>query len=366
MVGVLHDEAPLGLPEDLVQADGGHPLGANDLAKDVAGADAGQLVGIAHHEDAAAVPQRRDKRLKQLDIHHAHLVEDDDIALEQVLVVVDEADHAAGVVHFEQAVDGGGLPAGQLAQPLGRAARGGAEGHPLGLMFQQLQDGVHGGGLAGAGAAGEDEAILGHRLADGLFLQRCIGKALGQLQDLDVLVQVADGLLLPLGQQGQPVGDVLFGGQQVGQVDVGCALKHPDAEFVRFDALVQCFGQLFRRLVDEIGGRFQQLRTGQAGVAVARIVAQGAQKGGFQPLGAVPFHVIILGDAVGVAEIQLQRLAAEQIGVGGDGIHGAGAEHPEHLHRAAGADLKLGQIGDKLSHPEHPLELLLDAVGLVR
>lgn len=84
-------------------------------------------------------------------------------------------------------------------------------------MFQQLQDGIHGGGLAGAGAAGEDEAVLGHRLADGLFLQRCIGKALGQLQYLDVLVQVADGLLLPLGQQGQPVGDVLFSGQQVGR-----------------------------------------------------------------------------------------------------------------------------------------------------
>ena len=135
MVGVLHDEALRGLPEDLVQADGGHPLGADDLAQDVAGADAGQLVGIAHHQDAAAVPQRRDEGLEQLDVHHAHLVEDDDIALEQVLVVVDEADHAAGVVHFEQAVDGGGLPAGQLAQPLGRAARGSAEGHPLGLMF---------------------------------------------------------------------------------------------------------------------------------------------------------------------------------------------------------------------------------------
>ena len=32
----------------------------------------------------------------------------------------------------------------------------------------------------------------------------------------------------------------------------------------------------------------------------------------------------------------------------------------------AGADLELGQIGDELPHPEHPLELLLDAVGLVR
>ena len=104
-------------------------------AQDVAGADAGQLVGVAHHDDAAAVPQRRDEGLKQLDVHHAHLVEDDHIALEQVLVVVDEADHAAGVVHLQQTVDGGGLPARQLAQPLGRAAGGGTEGHPLRLML---------------------------------------------------------------------------------------------------------------------------------------------------------------------------------------------------------------------------------------
>ena len=174
------------------------------------------------------------------------------------------------------------------------------------------------------------------RLADGLPLQRRIGKALGQFQHLDVPVQVAGGALAPPGQHGQPVGNVLLGGQQVGQVDVGRALEHLDAEFFGLDALVQRSGQLFRRLVDEIGGRFQQLGTGQAGVAVARVVAQGAQKSSFQPLGAVPFHVVILGDAVGVAEIQLQRLTAEQIGVGGDGVHGPGAKHPEHLHRAGG------------------------------
>ena len=50
-------------------------------------------------------------------------------------------------------------------------------------------------------------------------------------------------------------------------------------------------------------------------MAVARIVAQRPQQGGFQPLGAVPFHLVILGDAVGVAEIQLEGFAAQQIGL---------------------------------------------------
>ena len=109
--------------------------GADDLAEDVARADAGQLVGVAYHNNTAAVPQCRNEGLKQLDVHHAHLVEDDHIALEQVLVVVDEADHAAGVVHLQQTVDGGGLAARQLAQTLGGTACGSAEGYPLGLDF---------------------------------------------------------------------------------------------------------------------------------------------------------------------------------------------------------------------------------------
>ena len=72
---------------------------------------------------------------------------------------------------------------------------------------------------------------------------------------------------------------------------------------------------LFRRLMDEVGGSGQQLCPGQTGVAVACIMAQSAQQGSFQPLGTVPFHVVIPGDAVRVAEVQLQRLAAQQIGV---------------------------------------------------
>ena len=366
MVGIFHDEAAFGLPEDLVEADGGHAPGADDLAQQVAGAHAGQLVGVAHHNDAAAVTQGRDQRLKQLDVHHAHLVQNDHIALEQVLVVVDEADHAAGIVHLQQAVDGAGLAAGELAQPFGGPARGGAQGHPLGLIFQQLQDGVHGGGLTGAGAAGEHQTVLGHGLADGFPLQRRIGKALGQFQHLQVPVQVTGGVLAPPGQNGQPVGNVLLGGQKVRQVDVGHAVEHLHAEFFGLDALVQRTGQLFRRLVDEVGGGFQQLGPGQAGVAVARVVAQSAQQSGFQPLGAVALHVVILGDAVGVAEVQLQRLPAQQVGVGRNRLHGPRPERPEHLHGLAGADLELCQIGDELPHAEHPLELLLDAVGLVR
>ena len=365
VVGVLHNKAAFGLPEDLVQADGGHQPGADDLAQNVAGPHAGQLVGIAHHNNAAAVPQGCNERLKQLHIHHTHLIQNDHIAFEQVLVIVDKADHAAGVVHLQQAVDGRGLAAGQFTQPFGRTARGGTKRHPVGLMFQQLQDGVDRSGLTGAGAAGQHKAVFGHGLADGFPLQGRIGKALGQLQHLNVFIKVPHRLLFPLRQQGQPVGNGLFCFQQVRQIDIRHRLQHLYAKLPGLNAVVQRTGQLFGRLLDEVGCRVQQLRTGQAGVAVARVVAQGAQKRCFQPLGAVPFHVVILCNAVRMTEIQLQGFPTEQIRVLGDGLHGTGAKDAEHLHGAAGADLELRQIGDQLPHSEHPLELLLDAVGLV-
>ena len=279
---------------------------------------------------------------------------------------MDKADHAACVVHLQQAVDGGSLAARQLTQPLGGTAGRGAEGHPLGLIFQQLQNSVHGGGLAGAGAACQHQTVFGHGLADGLFLERCIGKALCQLQNLDVFIQITGGILPPPGQHGQPVGNVLLGVQQVWQVDIGHILVQFHPQLFGLQAAVQSRRQLFRRLVDEIGGSVQQLAPRQAGMAVARVVTQGAQEGSFQPLGAVPCHVVILSNAVRMAEIQLQRLPAEQIGVLGNGVHGTGAKGAEDLHSPPGADLKLSQIGDELPHPEHPLEFLLDAVGLIR
>ena len=263
-------------------------------------------------------------------------------------------------------MDGGGFPARQLAQTLGGAACGSTEGYPFGLVLEQLQDGVDRGGLAGAGATGEDKAVLGHGLTDGFLLERRVSKALRQFQYLDVLVEAVGRLLPTLGQHGQTVGDVLLCGQQIRQINIRCAVEHPHRQFPGLDAAVQRRRQLFGGLVDEVRCRFQQLRPGQTGVAVACVVAQSAQEGGFQPLGAVPCHLVILGDAVGMAEVQLQRFAAEQVGVLLDGLHGPRPEGAEDLHRPAGADLELSQIGDELPHSEHPLELLLDAVSFVR
>ena len=76
--------------------------------------------------------------------------------------------------------------------------------------------------------------------------------------------------------------------------------------------------------------------------------------------------MVILGDAVRVTEVQLQRLAAQQIGVGRNGLHRPHTKGFEYLHGLAGTDLELRQIGDELPHAKHPLEFLLNAVGFIR
>ncbi len=193
-----------------------------------------------------------------------------------------------------------------------------------------------------------------------------MGEPLAHLQGLDTRVQVKGGLPLPPRQGRQPGGDGFLGSQQIGQIDVLRAAQAAGIQFTAGQASLQRIGQLIGGLMDEGRCGGHQTLPGQAGMAVAGVVAQGAQQSRLQPLGAVPFHLVILGDAVRMAEIQLQRLAAQQVGIGRDGLGCARPKGAEHLHGPPGPDLELGQVGDQFPHPEHPFELLLDAVGLVR
>ena len=78
-VSVLDDQAFLRLPKDIGQPHSGDNIGTQYLAQNVARPHAGQLVSVSYHDDAAVVARRRKQGLKQLYIHHAHLIEDDDI-----------------------------------------------------------------------------------------------------------------------------------------------------------------------------------------------------------------------------------------------------------------------------------------------
>ena len=67
---------------------------------------------------------------------------------------------------FQQAVDGLGLEAGRLREPLGGAARGSAQQAPHLLGPQDQQDGVDERRLAHARPAGDDQHPAGQRLPE--------------------------------------------------------------------------------------------------------------------------------------------------------------------------------------------------------
>ena len=155
-VGVLYNHAFLRLAEDLIQPYGGQNVCLQDLPQHTAGANAGQLVGITYHNNAAVVTRGGQQRLEQLGIYHTHLIQNDNVKREKILFIMNKT-HAAGrIVHFQQSVDGGSAVAGQLGQPLGGAAGGGTQGNPVINTFIQIQNRFDRCGFAGTGTAGQN------------------------------------------------------------------------------------------------------------------------------------------------------------------------------------------------------------------
>ena len=76
---VLDDQTFLRLAEDIGQSHSRDNIGTQYLTQNVARPHAGQLISVPHHDDAAVVARSSEQGLKQLDIHHTHLIKDDDI-----------------------------------------------------------------------------------------------------------------------------------------------------------------------------------------------------------------------------------------------------------------------------------------------
>ena len=95
------------LPEHLREPHDRHGAGADHVGEDLAGADRRQLVDVADEQQRRAVRQRPQQGPHERHVHHAGLVDDQQLAVERVLLGPLEA--AVLRVGLEQAVDGLGL-----------------------------------------------------------------------------------------------------------------------------------------------------------------------------------------------------------------------------------------------------------------
>jgi len=111
-------------------------------------------------QQRSAVRHRLQQRLHQHDVDHRGLVDNQQVAVERVVVAPLEA--ATFRIDLQQPVDGLGFKAGCFAHALGGAAGRRAEQEPYPLGGQYAQNSFDDSGLADTGTAGNHQH-LGHQ-----------------------------------------------------------------------------------------------------------------------------------------------------------------------------------------------------------
>ena len=181
-MGVHNDQAFLGLAEHLRKPHRGKHTAAQTIAEGEARPYGGQLIRVAYQNDPLALGDGQQQAMQQLNIHHAHFVYNHRVALQGRGSVLGEK-HFAGMGvdgGFQKAVDGAGIPAGHLADALGGPPGGGGQKGLKPHLAVKGKDTLEDGGLARAGAAGDEQKAGLGGLADGIGL-------LGGIVDLAVL-----------------------------------------------------------------------------------------------------------------------------------------------------------------------------------
>ena len=365
-MGRADDSRRLGLPEDLREGHRLHPSTADEVPEDVPRAHGGELVRVPHHHQAAVRLQGREQGAHEGQVHHAHLVDNDRLRLQGVLLAALEHHLLVLPGGAQGPVDGLGLPAAELPQALGRPPRGGHQHHGAPHPVQQGHDAPHGGGLARAGASGEEHYPLPrgqlHRPPLG-------GSVCNALPGLDL----GDGLLHPLRDQPvrleaehpvQPGGDVplrLVEAAEVAGLHPGHLLP---ADRAPLHEAVQSRLHHVRRTVDEAARRVHQLVPGEEDVAVAQVVTQLEEHRCVHPPGAVPRQALSQGDGVHDREIHPVGLIHQEVGVF---LHLLQGFHPIAAVEAKGQGQRQVVAVEKVHQPPHPRvvgEALGDLPGL--
>ena len=275
--------------------------------------------------------------MHQRHVDHRDLVHDQQVAVERVLLAPLEA--ALGRVGLEQPVQGPGLPAGGLAQPLGGPAGRRRQGDGGGLGGQDLEDAVDQGGLAHARPAGDHQQLGAQRQAHRLPLALGQGEPGLRLDPGDRLVGVDRGpgraalasrssrSAMPRSARCSPARNT-----QARALDrVG---HHRALGELQLEGGVDQLG----RDLQQLGGERAQLVRGQAAMALVHGLGQGVGDAGPGPdhrrlLDAEPRR-----DLVGALEADAADVAGEPVGVLGDHLDGVGAVGLEDPHRPRGAD----------------------------
>ena len=106
---IEHDTALALLPEDFGEADARQYAGAQNILEHRARPYGWKLVDITDQDHMAALRYRGKEMLHEYDVHHGHLIEDNDIGLQLLIRVLGKHGAArliAAALCLQQAMDG--------------------------------------------------------------------------------------------------------------------------------------------------------------------------------------------------------------------------------------------------------------------
>ena len=316
-VGVHDDEALPGLPENFRQADGRDDAAADEVGKQVARADARQLVRVADEHKAGLLRQRLEQTVHEQHVDHGHLVHDDGVAFQRLVLIAGE-EHLAVFgrdLRLEQAMDGRGVAAGQLGQTLGGAPGRRGQQRFAAKLGKQGEDAGQHRRLAGAGAARQDhDAALGCH-ADGIALAFGIGDARNGLDALQHALRIGQRRGRVLGHGTDAGGNgrlrlVIF--RQVNGCDPGNgAVLHA----AQLRQTVDGRDHGLRLEAQQLGRCRNELVLREKGMPVCEIMAQLKDNARFDAAGVVAVKAELQRKLIGCAEACAELRLCQQIGV---------------------------------------------------
>ena len=293
-MGRLDDAAPVPLSEDPLQTEKGHNSGLENVSKELAGPDGGQLVGVSDEQHRGVAGHGLQQMVAQHDVQHRGLVDHHGIGVQGPLGV--PAVTALPWLELQQTVQRLGLPASSLAETLGRPPGGGRQCHPLAESIENRYHGAQYGRLAGPGPARQDKDLLRHGFVDRLPLFP------GQLHSHPAAGPVHGGRSVepaPLPRAGHQHLDGIGHGP-LGKVEA----PEEDSLSVQHDPsrLLQAFYRCRQQLLGEVEtalAHLDQFGIGNEDVALACLLQQQVLQGGLGPVGRMLVYPHLPDDLVG-------------------------------------------------------------------
>ena len=154
-----------GLPKHLGQSHDGYCARGNDVRQDLTRSDRRKLVDVSHDQQRGVCWHGLQQRLHQHDVNHGRLVNDQEAAVERVLLIALEP--SASRVNLQQTMNGLGLEPCCLRHSLGGAPGRRTEQHAHALRCENAQDGIHDGRLAHPWPPGDDQHLGGQGQPNG-------------------------------------------------------------------------------------------------------------------------------------------------------------------------------------------------------